>query len=480
MSAGPNVHGLGYSFFQPTLGPLPGWSASSMTIRASRVQLIWSPVVGWVLMSCAVSVVHAQVDTPSPARQTLDQQTPQLDLPDASTSAPLPAARADSGNELGISIGAFTLFPEISLLTGYDDNVFATPAPAIGSSFVVVRPELELRSDWIRHQVRVLAAGGFGFYPAASTQNYQNYLLQADGRLDIRYDMSATGLVAFRRSTEALGTPNVSFAQAPTVADSLPVELGFNQRFNRLFYQLAVSATKYWYYDYSTITSLGLPSASRNRTEYEERVRIGYDVSDNLSFFIAPGINQRVYVDTVNVAGQQRDSTGWNVNAGVSWITGPKSKLEASIGSASQSYVSAGTTTSALVFSVAGTWNGYEPLVLRPAIMRSINESALTNYQNYVSTVVGIDFTYDIHYPWKAVGGISYNQADYTPVPGLAGVNPRTDNFIKASIGLLYEVRPQYSIGPLYEYSQGSSTDVPAGGPQFTRNLFSIRLVAKR
>ena len=61
--------------------------------------------------------------------------------------------------------------------------------------------------------------------------------------------------------------------------------------------------------------------------------------------------------------------------------------------------------------------------------MRSINESALANYQNYVSTVAGIDFTYDIHYPWKAVGGISYNTADYTPAPGVSGVNPRTDYF---------------------------------------------------
>ena len=68
--------------------------------------------------------------------------------------------------------------------------------------------------------------------------------------------------------------------------------------------------------------------------------------------------------------------------------------------------------------------------------MRTINELALSNYQNYVSTVAGIDFIYDIHYPWKAVGGISYNTADYTPTPGLAGVNPRTDYFRESLVGL--------------------------------------------
>ena len=449
-----------------------------MTIRATRTQYVWSPVVGWVLLSCAATAVHAQVDTPSPAKQTLDQQTPQVDLPDASSSA---GGAAERGNELGISVGAFTLYPSLDLNLGYDDNVFATPAPTTGSAVAVVRPTLELRSEWLNHSLRLVASGGFGYYASAPTQNFQNYLVQADGRLDIRTDFWLTGLIAFRRTTEALGTPNVSFAQAPTVVDSVPIDVSLYQKFNRLFYQLSASATKYWYYDYSTITSLGLPAASRDRTEYEERLRIGYEVvADRFSVFLSPGINQRIYVDTVNAAGQQRDSTGWNIGVGASLTLSAKSALEGSIGATSQTYTATGLSTSAIAFSFSGTWNGYEPLVLRPMLARTINESALTNYQNYVSTVAGIDFTYDIHYPWKAVGGISYNTADYTPAPGVTGVSPRTDYFVKASLGFLYEVRPQYSIGPIYEYSQGWSTDVPAGGPQYSRNLFSIRLVAKR
>ena len=449
-----------------------------MTIRASRTRFVWTPILGWVLLSCAAPAVRAQVDTPSPARQTLDQQTPQVDLPtDASPSG---GGTTNIGDETGIGVGAFTLYPALELDLGYDDNVFATPAPTTPSAIAVIRPSLDLRSDWVRHQLRLLANGGFGFYASAPTQNFQNYMIQADGRLDIRNDLWLTGLIAFRRSTEALGTPNVSFAQAPTVVDTLPIQLSLYHRFNRLFYQLTASATRYWYYDYSTITALGLPSASRDRTEYEEGIRIGYElVDERLSIFISPSINQRLYVDTVNVAGQQRDSTGFNMAVGASLTLSPKSSLEGSVGWTSQTYTASGTSTSAIAFSLSGAWNGYEPLTVRPVLARSINESALSNYQNYVSTVAGVDFTYDIHYPWKVIGGLSYNIADYTPVPGL-GVNPRTDSFVKASIGFLYEVRPQYSIGPVYEYSQGTSTDVAAGGPQFSRNFFSVRLVAKR
>ena len=431
-----------------------------------------------MLLSCAATAVQAQVETPSPARQTLDQQVPTVDLPDASSSTS-GGSSVPQSNELGIGLGAFILYPEIDLVAGYDDNVFATPAPTTGSAFTIIRPQLELRSDWINHSLRLLANGGFGFYANAATQNYQNFSILADGRLDIRYDFYLTGMAGFRRNTEALGTPNVSFAQAPTVVDSVPVELSAYQKFNRLFYQVTAAATKYWYYDYSTITSLGLPAASRNRTEYEEKLRIGYEILDGVSVFALSSLNQRVYADAVNAAGQLRDSTGWNVGVGATMVLGPKSALEGSVGVMSQTYAGDGTTTTSTAFALSGTWNGYEPLVLRPSIARTINESALSNYSNYVSTVVGLDFTYDVHYPWKAVGGFSYNTADYAPVPGI-GANPRTDYFVKASLGLLYEVRPQYSIGPLYEYSQGWSTDVAAGGPQYSRNLFSLRLVARR
>ena len=447
-----------------------------MTIRASSAQLIWSPVLGWVLLTCVVAGAQAQVETPTPAKQTLDQQTPQVDLPDAASTA---GPTIESGNELGVSVGAFTLFPMLELSLGYDSNVFATTAPTTPSAVAVVRPSLELRSEWLNHSLRLLANGGFGFYPSAPTQNFQNYTVQADGKLDIRYDFYLTGLIAFRRNTEALGTPNTSFAQAPTVVDSVPLELSLYQKFNRLFYQLTVSATKYWYYDYSTITALGLPAASRNRTEFEQKLKVGYEFLEGVSFYLTPGINQRVYDETVNTAGQQRDSTGWNFGGGLALSLGPKSTIEGGIGYTSQTYASDGTTTAATTFSLTGSWNGYPPLTLRPAVTRSINESALTNYQNYVSTVVGLDWTYDIHYPWKAISGFSWNSADWTPVPG-TGAAPRTDYFFKGSIGLLYEVRPQYSIGPVYEYSSGWSTDVAAGGPQYTRNFFSIRLVAKR
>lgn len=446
-------------------------------IRAARSRLAWSPVLGWVLLSCAATGAQAQV-TDAPAIEFVHEQTPIVDLLNLPGS-PVGALGQRSPSELGMSLGAFTLYPQVDLLAGFDDNVFATPAPAIGSAFTVIRPQLELRSEWLNHYLRLLAGGGFGFYAAAPTQNFQNYNIRLDGRLDIRNDFYLTGLVAFQRATEALGTPNVTFSQAPTVADSLAAEVSLYQRFNRFFYQLTATATKYWYYEYSNIASLGLPAQSRNRTEFEERVRLGYEVSEGISVWLQPGINQRRYESPTNTVGQQRDSNGWFMNLGATAVLSPKTQLEGFVGYQTLSYPADGTSTNSMIFGLRGVWNGYEPLTLRPAIMRSINESALINYQNYISTTIGVDFTYQINGPWQAVGGVAYNIAEFTPAFGVANVNPRTDYFFRGSIGLLYSIRPQIQIGPLYEYASGWSTDVAAGGPAYTRNIFSIRLVAR-
>ena len=376
-------------------------------------------------------------------------------------------------------MGAFYLYPQIEMNAGYDSNVFAQNSSlgtVTGSPYTTVAPSFELRSNWPNHQLRVVAGAGVGFYASAPTQNYVNFNLLADGKLDIDYDFYATGSLGIFRTTEALGTPNAVAASAPTVQYAAPLNLGFYKKFNRFFMNGSVSATKYWYEDYSIITSQGLPAASRERAEYLETIRFGYELTEDFAVFIAPSVNQIRYVQTIDVAGQDRNADGTTLIAGATWKLNEISILESSLGYTQQNNQSLGNT-GAYTFGLVGTWTGYAPLTVRPNISRSINQSALSNYSAYVSTIVGVDLNYVIHDAWTMVGGLSYNTADYTPVNG-TGAPPRTDTYLRGQLGLLYTLRPQVQIGPMIEYSSGSSTD-PVNGPSYQRQIYSIRLIAK-
>jgi hypothetical protein len=523
-----------------------------MTIRAHRSRLIWSPLIGWALLSCHVSSVHAQATTTEPTatttpsdadtgsrptmpssvpaggavapiilptnptqpygapkpgdpnystyQQQINQTSQPVAPPSAGTtivnapfgssvpyyggitgigSATVAGGGSAPGDAFGIPVGSFILVPQLEINVGVDNNVFAQSGSLgpSGSLYSTVTPSLDLRSDWNNHMLHVLASGTVGWYASAPTQDFQNYGLVVDGKVDIYHDIYATWGIGFKRATEALGTPNVAFAQAPTVVDTLPLEIGLYQEFNDVFYQIGAKATRYWHYDNSVITSSGLPAASRDRFEYAETLRVGYHLSPDLDLYIAPEFSQVRYIEQVNIAGQQRDSNGTNVGFGATWRPNEISVLEGQVGYQTKDYGAGLGSDSGLSYSLRGQWSAYAPLTLRPTITRAINETALSNYKNFTQTTFALDYTYVIHEAWTLAGGLLFSIADYAPVEG-TGTNPRTDYFFRGQIGLLYSIKPEIQIGPFFEYSQGSSTD--STGPSYARQIYSIRLIAKR
>lgn len=520
-----------------------------MFIKANRSQLIWTPLLGWALLSMTAPAAWGQAvifdpgSTTTPADVTVvpggavapagpTGQLPPYTIPGVtappgvtyggttlgtSTPAPvtpsptalnnpliLPVTQYSStgqilygapvgmaqtfsgtgaeGEELGTTVGAFTLYPSIDINIGYDNNVFAVNAattPPTGALYTTIVPQLEFRSNWIRHSVRGLLGGGVGMYAGSPTQNYLNVNTLIDGTIDVHDDFRLTPSIGFRRATEAAGTPNTAVGSLPTVVDSIPLRFGIYQRFNRFYYDVSGSATRYWFQDNSQVSSQSLPAGSRDRWEYAETFRFGYEVSDDVALYVAPSLGQVRYINFVNSVGQERDSNQMGAVVGATWTISPTSSFDGNLGYAGRSYDSGSgfTSTNAWTGQLSGTWNGYAPLTLQPSFSRGINESALTDYTNIVTTAFGLGFNYIIHDAWSATGGISYTLADYTPAS--TSVVPRTDKIFRGSIGLMYALRPQVSIGPNFEYTQGSSTD-PVNGPFYTRQAISVRISAKR
>ena len=160
----------------------------------------------------------------------------------------------------------------------------------------------------------------------------------------------------------------------------------------------------------------------------------------------------------------------------MTWAINPTSSLDASVGYQIQNYFNSVNAT--YTYGLSGAYMGYSRLTLRPYVLRSINETALTNYSNYVSTIVGVDFTYEIHDAWPLTGGLNYNTAVYAVAPG-ANAPPRTDTYMRAQLGVLYSLRPQVSIGPVFEYIKGDSTD-PINGAIYDRQTIAVRLTTRR
>src|SRR6266478_6344230 len=253
--------------------------------------------------------------------------------------------------ELGIPLGSFRLYPTLDVRAGYDTNVFASSAgQQTGSAYEAIRPSLDVRSDWNNHMLNFGGFGAFGFYNNATSQNYQNFGFNTDGRLDIYRDWNVTASAAFTGTTELLGTPDVAQSVSPSVVYAVPINVGMFQRFSRLFYQVNAGYTALRYSDFSQLNTNALSSGSRDRNEFTESLRAGYELREGFDVWLQGGLNHRSYLQQINIAGQQRDSNGWSAVAGSTLELSGVSKLEGFVGYTQQNYFNPGIISAAVTF----------------------------------------------------------------------------------------------------------------------------------
>src|SRR3954464_14622828 len=146
--------------------------------------------------------------------------------------------------------------------------------------------------------LNLLAKGAFGFYSASSTEDYQDYGFGADGRFDIQRDWNVYGGGSFNHRHEDRGTPNVTTALfTPTTYNQLVGNVGYYQRFNRLNVRLDGRLDNFTYFNNGLGTAQGvITNSDRNRNEFRESARFGYEFSPGYQVWVRGSLNQRQYM----------------------------------------------------------------------------------------------------------------------------------------------------------------------------------------
>jgi hypothetical protein len=392
-----------------------------------------------------------------------------------------PTARAgENYDAVGLPVGSFRLFPDLELDEVYNDNIYATSNGVSGrtASFIqLIRPSLDLRSDWNNHMLNVFARGSFGVYSASSTENYQDYGFGFDGRVDIQRDWNVYGGGSFSRRHEDRGTPNVTTALfSPTQYNQLAGNIGYYQRFNRLNVRLDGRVDNYDYVNNGLGPSEGvIQNSDRNRTEFREAARFGYEFSPGYQVWIRGDLNQRQYATVPDTQGFNRNSRGWDVVGGVTVDLGGITSLEAFGGYIQQNYDDFRfAQVSAPMFGLTGYWNPVRELMVKPFVRRTVEDSALTTTASYVNTAFGTDVTYNVRPNIQIDAHGDYSIADYV---GASGASPqRYEQYLTLRAGVLYRPTPNFYVGPTYQYLHRSSNQPLS---DYDQNMVMLRLGAR-
>jgi hypothetical protein len=379
----------------------------------------------------------------------------------------------------GVRVGSFMLFPILEADQSFNDNIYATSAATgrTGSFIEVIKPSMELKSNWSTHMLNFFARGGIGLYSADAGQNFQDVTIGTDGRFDIQRDWNIVGGASFNRSHEELGTPNtVTGTFQPTFFNQLSGNLGYRQRFGQLKAQLDGQVDNFNYLNNPTGPAQGtIFNTDRDRTELRESARFGYEFIPGFEVWTRGSLNQRRYVNDVDTLGFARNSSGWDWVGGVAIDFGGITSLEAFAGYLQQNYVDARfQTVQTPAFGLTGYWNPSRPLWIKPFIRRTVDDTALDTDSGYLKTAAGLDVTYDLRPNIHLTGHGDYTIADYQAIEGTS--SNRYDQYYTARVEVLYLPTPHFFVGPSYQFVHRTSNQFNS---DYDQNLIMLRLGAR-
>jgi hypothetical protein len=247
-------------------------------------------------------------------------------------------AEEDPFGPVGIRAGSFILRPALDVSTGYDSNPPRTLI-ATGSAFEKVASELNIRSDWSRHEFIADLRGGYTWYNALSNFNKPDVDLNAKGRIDITKQTNAQLEGRYKLLADSPSDPNLPQGIAkPPLYYQAGATAGLAHRFNRL----EISAKGLFdrtAYDQAELNNGTMTSLQdRNYDQYSGLLRAGYELYPGITPFVEGGLDRRIHDLQYDFSGVQRDSNGQVIRAGSTFELARHLTGEASIGYVQREY----------------------------------------------------------------------------------------------------------------------------------------------
>jgi hypothetical protein len=317
-----------------------------------------------------------------------------------------------------VHAGAFVFRPAVEAIGGYDTNPARTPNGR-GSWFGIVGGDLEVRSDWRRHDFRADIRGTYTAFEADSSLDRPFLDARAKGRIDVidqtKLELEGRYLV----STDNPGSPNLpaDIAKLP-IFTGAGVTAGLVQGFNR--FELALKAT-FDRFDYRNSKLIDGSSISNRDRDYDQQgglMRASYELTPGVKPFAEIYFDERHHDLSLDRFARRRDSDGFIVKAGTTfdlaqWLTG-----EVGAGYITRRYddpvlsdVSGVLVDAGLIWSATGLTN----VSFKAAT--AVDESTLPD----VSGVLRRDVSLQIDHAWRRwlIGTLrfGYGRDDYEGSP---------------------------------------------------------------
>lgn len=374
---------------------------------------------------------------------------------------------------VGVRAGAFTVFPEASVTGSFNDNIYATNANTESDFVTTLGARVSAVSTWSRHALNLRGGVAQHLYADNDDEDRFDWDIGGDGRIDITRDTNIVAGLSYAELTEDRGAPNaagIGFAAEPTEYSLLQANIGLDHRFNRVTSRIGAT---YADYDYDDTPAIGggapLDQDFRDREEFTQFLRLGYDVSPDTNIYVQGTLNQREYDQQPPVVALNRDSDGYAVVVGSDFRLTNLAQGGIFVGYQSQEYDDPTLPEiDGLAFGANVDWFVTPLTTVRFEAASTIEETVSAGASGYTDNSVGLRVDHELMRNVILGGKVSFANQDYEGVA-------RDDDVVRAGLGVDYLLNRNLSLRLGYDYTDRDSS---VAGLDYSRNEVGLTLKA--
>ena len=362
---------------------------------------------------------------------------------------------------VGVRAGSFLIFPKAELSERYNDNIYATENNTISDYITVLRPSVDLRSDWNNHMLSVNVFGESGWYADHSEEDFFDYGIVGEGRIDIQRSAYLFGGAGAQHLHEDRSDPNNVNGVDPTEYDRYDGNIGATFKPNRLGVTGEVTWRQFDFDDVATSTGVVINNQDRDRNVYRERLRVGYDIQPGYTAFVQGSLNQRDYDQVPDDNGFNRNSDGYRVDAGIEVRLSNVIDAEFFGGYFSQNYDDpAFSDVSDIDAGARVLWSVSPLATVKANLTRDVVETTQLASSSYVSTSADVSIDYELRRNILVGAGLAYSFNDYQDIT-------REDDVWRLNVNGKYLINRNFYAGARVVYADRDSNVVNASYSQF-------------
>jgi hypothetical protein len=308
-----------------------------------------------------------------------------------------------------------------------------------------------------------------GKYVDNSSEDFLDATAALDGRLDIQRDSFVSAGFLFNKLHEDRGSPDNTGGLEPTEFYVYRPTLGFQNRWNRVSLGIDGEVARYNFIDDQSSTG-EINQDDRDRYRYQAGVRLGYEIVPQYEAFIRTAYNIVDYDDALDDGGFNRDSDGYEVNAGARIDITGITFGDVYAGYRRQSYDDSRLEpVSGPVYGGLLTWNATGITTVKLSVRRSIEETTLTNSSGSLDSDYGLSVDHELLRSLILSGRVAYLNSDYEGIT-------REDDYYKAGLSARYLMNRNLYVTLKYDYEQRESD---SAGEDYKHNSVLLSLTGQ-